>query len=156
MDPVSDRPSAVADLPGMPKAADLGACAALGLSVTRPAPGLLVVEMAGELDSLTAATLRDYLHEQLRTWPAHLVVDLAAVTFMGSAALAILLQCSAQLPRGSTLHLTGTVRRAVHRPLKATGLLPLFNTYLTLVDALTHIAATSASADVAPTGGPQR
>jgi anti-sigma B factor antagonist len=85
---------------------------------------LRVVSVAGELDSLTAPTLSDLLHEQLRTKPTHLVIDLAAVTFMGSAALAILLQCSAQLPPGSTLHLSGTVRRAVHRPLMVTGLLP--------------------------------
>jgi hypothetical protein len=37
-----------------------------------------------------------------------------------------------------------------------TGLLPLFNTYLTLVDALTHIASTPGSAPVPLAEGPQR
>jgi anti-anti-sigma factor len=156
MDPVSDLPGTVSDLSGVPEAGALDTGTALGLSVTQPAPGLRLVEVAGELDSLTAATLRDRLDEQLVARPAHLVIDLAAVTFMGSAALAVLLQCSAQLPPGSTLHLSGTVRRAVHRPLMVTGLLPLFNTYLTLVDALTHIASTPGSAPVPLAEGPQR
>jgi len=84
---------------------------------------------------LTAPVLADCVRDQLTTGPVQVVIDLEAVTFLGSAGLATLLECSRWLESAepsSTLHLSGTHRRNIHRPLELVGLLPLFNVHATL------------------------
>src|SRR5882724_3970386 len=66
----------------------------LELSINRAWPGLCVVELAGELDALTCTLLMDCVREQLAAAPVSMVIDLDAVTFLGSAGLAALVQCS--------------------------------------------------------------
>ena len=53
----------------------------LALTVKRPASGICVVTVDGELDMLTAPVLEAYLREQLSTDPRHLIVDLQQVSF---------------------------------------------------------------------------
>ena len=114
------------------------------LSVSYPALEVCVVEVTGELDALTTPFLEDCLRGLLDLGPMHLVIDLEAVSFLGSSALSALMQCSRQLEivrPGSVLHLTGTARREVHRPLELVGLLPLFRIHPTLGEALAQIAS---------------
>lgn len=116
----------------------------LGLIVSYPAPTVCVVQVAGELDTLTAPVLADCVREQLAAGPVQLVIDMEGVTFLGSAALSTLLQCSRWLETavpGSKLHLSGTHRRIVSRPLELVGLLPLFNVHTTLAEALAQLGA---------------
>jgi len=100
----------------------------LRLLVAHCAPGVSVVRVAGELDMLTAPLLDRCLETQLAGGPAHLVVDLEAVEFMGSRALTTLITArELAQTAGAVLHLTGMTTRAVARPLVVTGLLSLFN-----------------------------
>jgi anti-sigma B factor antagonist len=114
----------------------------LSLSVSYPVAGVCVVAAAGELDMMTARLLDDYVREQLAAGPVQLVIDLDEVVFLGSAGLTALLRCSRQLQEtvpGSKLHLTGTTRREIHRPLELVGLMPLFNVHRTLDEVLARI-----------------
>ena len=124
---------------------DLSVCVGtdlLGLVVQEPADGVRVLAVDGELDALTAPLLGACLREQCAANPAHLVVDLEAVRFLGSSGLNCLLDAreSALQTPGLQLHLAGMVTRAVARPLEVTGLLERFDTYPTLGDALTALA----------------
>lgn len=108
-----------------------------GFSVACVAPGVLVVRVVGELDMVTVPLLHKCLREQSAEGPAHLVVDLETVGFMGSAGLNTLLAVRERAQAaGSVLYLTGMKNRAVVRPLEVTGLLPLFDLYPTLADVL--------------------
>jgi anti-sigma B factor antagonist len=110
----------------------------LGLLVQHPAHGVCVLAVNGELDALTAPLLSDCLCEQVAASPAHLIVDLQKVCFLGSSGLNCLLNARElvqRVPR-TRLHIAGLVTRAVARPLATTGLLDRFDTYPTVADAL--------------------
>lgn len=113
-----------------------------------PAEWILVVRVVGELDAVTVPLLQIALDaRRQRTRPCRLVIDLAGVTLLSSAALG-LLQRLHHDTRDSDQHLvlTGTGHPAVHRPLRVTGLLALFDTRPTATQALTgqHISRRSA------------
>jgi anti-sigma B factor antagonist len=114
------------------------------LSVTEPAPGVCIIEIAGELDALTSPLLEQCLREQLASAPGHLVIDLTEVTFLGSSGLATLVACVREAEAagaGSSVHLTGASHRAIRRPMELVGLLPLFDIHATQDEALDHIAS---------------
>jgi anti-sigma B factor antagonist len=134
--PAADHPAAQAD--------GVSRCTPdplLGLAVQRPAPGVCVVTVDGELDAITAPLLATYLREQLATTPTHLILDLQPVSFLGSTGLTCLLEARelAQQTAGSQLHLAGLATRAVARPLQITKLLEFFDTHPTLTHALTAL-----------------
>lgn len=109
-----------------------------------PAEWILVVRVLGELDIVTDPLLRIAVHAQLgRTRPCRVVLDLAGVTLLSSAALTLLLGIHHDArTRDQHLVLTGTGHRAVHRPLRVTGLLALFDTLPTAEHALVGSTAT--------------
>lgn len=113
----------------------------LGLVVHYPADGVRVLVVDGELDALTAPLLGDCLREQFAAAPAHMILDLQAVRFLGSSGLNCLLNARELIQQisGIQLHIAGVVTRAVARPLEVTGLLERFDTYPTLEDALTAL-----------------
>jgi len=124
---------------------DLSVCVdtdLLGLAVQERAGRVRVLAVDGELDALTAPLLGACLREQCAANPAHLVVDLEAVRFLGSSGLNCLLDAreSALQTPGMQLHIAGLVTRAVARPLEVTGLVERFDTYPTLGDALKALA----------------
>jgi anti-sigma B factor antagonist len=99
------------------------------------------VAVEGEVDTLTAPALKTCVSEQVATLPAHLVLDLESVRFMGAQGLSCLLEARGLVQQNeSQLHLAGLVTRAVARPLHITGLLELFSTYPTLPQALAALA----------------
>lgn len=88
-------------------------------------PGVRVLHVVGELDTLTSPQLQTRMAGQL-TDVGHLVVDLTGVTFLGSAGLAVLVGAQADAEgRGCRLLLVPG-SRIVERALEATGLLGLF------------------------------
>lgn len=112
----------------------------LELTVERPAIGVCVVTVGGELDMLTAPALAACLQQQLSTNPDHLVVDLQGVSFLDSKGLHCLLQARETTHTTNTpLHLAGLVTHAVARPLQVSQLLELFTTYPTITQALAAI-----------------
>lgn len=94
--------------------------------------------VAGELDILTASLLEACMHEQLAAVPAHLILDLEAVRFLGASGLSSLLRVHelAQQTPGTRLHLAGMVTRVVARSLEVTGLVGQFDSYPCVTDAL--------------------
>jgi anti-sigma B factor antagonist len=110
----------------------------LQLSTQHPAGGICVVTVGGELDMLTAPLLETYITDQLATAPAHLILDLQAVTFLGSSGINSLLRAHALTSHTTRtqLHLAGLATRVVARPLEITGLIERFDTYPTITHAL--------------------
>ncbi|MGH3548828.1 MAG: anti-sigma factor antagonist [Pseudonocardiaceae bacterium] len=114
----------------------------LGLTVQLPTVGTRVVAVDGELDALTVPLLEACVREQLAAAPAHLILDLQPVSFLGSSGLNCLLHARelAEQTTGTQLHLAGLVTRVVARPLQVTGLAVRFDTYPTLTEALATLA----------------
>lgn len=126
--------------------------APLKLTVDRPSAGLCVVRAAGELDAHTDDLLIACVRENVTTERPRLILDLEGVTFLGSAGISALVECSRHLNEvgpDAALYLSGTERRTVYRPLELVGLLPLFSAHPTLAEAL---AEAEASADAPATG----
>ena len=119
----------------------------VALDVSRPLSGVSVIHVTGELDALTAPQLTDRVRSEAADGVKFLVIDLAAVDFLGSAGLGALLDSSQILTEaeaGSRMYLAGTSERAVRRPLEMVGLLPLFNVHASVDDALREISGQAA------------
>jgi anti-sigma B factor antagonist len=88
--------------------------------VDRPAVGLVVVKVSGEVDILAAPTLRRCLDE---TVPAadSLVLDLGDTTFFGAAGLSVLVHAASLADRFGT-RWAFAASAAVLRPLRVTNL----------------------------------
>lgn len=109
--------------------------------VERAGDGIVVLHVIGEIDLLTADVLGERLQEQLIPASRALVLDLTAVSFLGSAGLAQIVSASRKVSEGSARILLVADNRSVLRPLEVTGLLSLFAVYAT-VDAAVQAAAT--------------
>ena len=97
------------------------------LSVTTlPAarPGLVVVEVTGEVDTYTAPALEVCLHSQaVQRGVRTLVADLSRVSFLGAAGVTVLAQVQRRCRmRGVRLVIRTGGRRNVLRPLQLAGL----------------------------------
>jgi anti-anti-sigma factor len=109
-----------------------------GIEIEEAAPRTLLVRLRGDLDATAVAALRAALDEELAQTPVScLLLDLSRATLLGSAALTLLLalhrQCRAE---NRHLVLIGTACPAVNQPLRISGLLPLFDTRVTVQAAL--------------------
>lgn len=98
-------------------------------------PGIRVLHVVGELDTLTSPLLAARLADQ-QSMVAHLVVDLSDVSFLGSAGLAALVQAKEAADNGSRQLLLVPGSRIAKRALEATGLLGLFSTADDVPEAL--------------------
>lgn len=118
--------------------------APLTLTVSQPSEGVCVVRAVGELDAHTGDLLTACVRKNVSTDQPRLILDLEGVTFLGSAGISALVECSRYLhdvgPHGA-LYLSGTERRTVYRPLELVGLLPLFSAHPTLAEALAEAQA---------------
>ena len=98
--------------------------------------GATVVSVGGEVDMVTTPRLHSCLQDQLARTPQRLILDLSGVSFLGSSGLAVLVECLDDARgRGSDLRLVANSRQ-VTRPLEATGLTTLFQTYPDMASAL--------------------
>lgn len=94
---------------------------ALQVAVTDVAASVAVVEVRGDLDTLTAPSFDRWVHDDLPGC-ADVVVDLDGVAFLASAGIAALVGLSQEAARrGVRLHLVGRANRAVRRPLEVLG-----------------------------------
>lgn len=103
--------------------------------VDRPASGVVVATVSGELDMLTAPSLRATVTAEL-TDCAVLVIDLAGVSFLGSAGLAVLVEASHEAERRQVELRVVATGRTVRRPLEITGLDEVLTTFPTRDDAV--------------------
>ncbi|WP_157254406.1 STAS domain-containing protein [Nonomuraea typhae] len=107
------------------------------LHLTRRAlPGGTLIGVAGELDITNATALCTYIAQAHPDAARPLVLDLAAVTFMDSTGLHLLIDLHHhEDQRGGSLHLAAPHQR-VMRVLQITGTDQLLHTYRSLEDAL--------------------
>jgi anti-sigma B factor antagonist len=128
-----------------------GAGLPLDTQVSRPGSGSVLLEVDGEIDTLTAARLQAGLDEALdvaRAEASGLVVDLSGVTFLASSGLAVLIGGARRVAEfGGRLRLVAATR-SVTRPLQVTGADALFDTFGDVASALA-----AAALDVAPSSG---
>ncbi|AHH99734.1 STAS domain-containing protein [Kutzneria viridogrisea] len=105
------------------------------LAVREVSPEVAVISIGGEVDMLTAPELREAVDRAIDSCRA-LVLDLNAVTFLGSAGLAVLVETSHEANRrGVPLRLVAS-SRTVCRPLEVTGLTEVLSTYGSLDEAV--------------------
>lgn len=98
-------------------------------------PAARVINVIGEIDTLTAPVLRTRLEENLADIEL-VVLDLSEVTFLGSAGLAVLVAARDEADRLNHKFRLVPGSRIVVRALEATGLLSLFEMADTAADAL--------------------
>ena len=99
----------------------------LDVTVSEVSPGTMLCVVAGEVDLLTGATLREKL-TAINVVPAHLVIDLSAVRFLASIGLNILVEIlAAQEAAGRHLALVVEDNHAVSHALETTGLDQVFD-----------------------------
>lgn len=107
----------------------------LRITVKHWEPSITVLEVAGEIDSVTAATMGEQIQDQFDPRRV-LLVDLSEVTFLCSAGLSVLLDSRAKAHvSGVDLRLIATAR-PVQRLIALTGLEEPLPTYPTLLAAL--------------------
>jgi anti-anti-sigma factor len=100
--------------------------------------GATVVSLAGELDLYNAEDVRAALLEACADEPSVLVLDLAAVTFIDSTALGVLIEARSRLTDrdGFRLAAPGLETR---RALEVSGLDKHFSVFATVDDALVQV-----------------
>ena len=128
-------------IPG-PRLGEGGEPPALQVAVTEVTQAVAVVEVRGDLDSLTAPEFGRWVREQLpeRT---DVVVDLDGVGFLASAGIAALMQLRDEgVRRGLRLHLVGRDNRAVRRPLEVLGVATLLDLQADARAVLAELATT--------------
>ncbi|WIX75551.1 STAS domain-containing protein [Amycolatopsis carbonis] len=116
-------------------------------SVPHPAPGAgetsvslrregsaVVLTARGEFDALTTPQLQAAIHEALKTAPDVLVIDLTAVDFFASMALAALSEGRQAAGERTSLRLA--VERYLDRTLRLVGLDQRFALYSSAAEAL--------------------
>lgn len=99
-------------------------------------PTLLIVSVAGAIDSVTAPQLRDGIALAMAAKPVKLVLDLTGTGFLSSAGVNELVQL-AYAARDDTILLHLAASTAVRRPLEALGLVPeVLTVYASVADAV--------------------
>ena len=85
-------------------------------------PHGLVVTVSGELDVATAPALRDHLEAAIAAGAQRLVVDLRAISFLDSVALAAIVHAKQRLPAAGRMVLAVDPSSYTMLVLKSTGL----------------------------------
>lgn len=123
----------------------------------RPAPGVLVLQVTGELDMHTASTLHDRVEHCLHDdgWDLdgrsenvrHVVVDLAGVRFIGSHGVAALIGAAHRVrAEGGELWVAGVAgNRRVQRPLELMGVNELLRVSPSTRDLVAALSGASRS-----------
>jgi anti-sigma B factor antagonist len=130
------RENPPADPPPMRRGGDVDD--QITLSLSRPAPGQVVIEVGGEVDMLTSPQLRAATTDQFESQSGVELVVLAldGVSFLGTSGLAVLIEVREEAhTAGIELRLACTARRVL-RPLTIAGLVPLFDIHDTVEQAL--------------------
>lgn len=100
--------------------------------------GVTVLTVTGEVDLATAPALETAIDTALDAGSNHLVVDLAAVSFLASAGMAALVAAHQRAVGKTTIALVAE-GPATSRQLKMTALDQVFDLHSTLDDALASV-----------------
>lgn len=118
--------------------------AVLDVDEYSPAPGVLHIRVAGELDIHTAPRFRGRVLEPLENAET-LIIDLMTVEFLSAAGVAALLDIRAATARAGMPWRVVATTRAVLRPLEVTGVrasLPLVESVDLAMRGLSHAEPT--------------
>jgi anti-sigma B factor antagonist len=95
----------------------------LTIAMSDLGPETILCVLSGDIDAATGPRLQQELTEAVAERPAHLVIDLSGIEFMGSAGLKILTEIhAAQQDVGSHLAIAVGHNRAAVRPIQVTEL----------------------------------
>lgn len=108
----------------------------LDTDVEHPEPGVALLTVAGEVDTLTAPLLAAALDRLLACDDPVLAADLSGVSFLASSGLAVLIQAAHRAEGTLRLIVPG---RAVRRPLEITGTDQLFDLHTDRATALATV-----------------
>ena len=108
------------------------------ISPLRPADGIIVIQVIGEVDITSGLAFKERLFGVLDEGAAHVVVDLDAADYVDTTVLSVLAElaarCSLEGRRLAIVCSEGTMRRAIAN----TGLDQVVATRSTLDEALGH------------------
>jgi anti-anti-sigma factor len=101
----------------------------------------VVVSVRGELDLATVPVLRERLDSfgEVSESPSPLVIDLSAVTFIGSAGLALLVELHNRCDERGTLMALVVAGSVVPRAIQVTALDQVFAVHATVEDAIAGV-----------------
>jgi RNA polymerase sigma-B factor len=127
-------PSDSSWLPGA-EASAVTEFAPFSVLVDQPEPDVVVVSVVGEIDMLTAPTLRDHLNRWLAAGSPRLIIDLSDTSFLGATALSVLSEVRrAAAGQGTRLQLRPPKRPVPARALNISGLDRLCETVSPITD----------------------
>ncbi len=106
------------------------------MRVTRPTADCVVLQVGGEIDMLTSATLETAVRKELDAAPRDLMLDLGEVTFLASSGLAVLIRAASEAAERDIRLTLIAGHRAVLRPLEVTRTTDTFRIEPTLDAAL--------------------
>jgi anti-anti-sigma factor len=135
MEPEQNRSSAATPPPGAP---------AITVTLSYPQSDTTVCTVTGEVDLATTPVLGEILDEAIRDdVRPHLVVDLSAIDYLGSAGLQALLVALKQQGRKGHLAIVTNENQRALRPFQVTSLDEVFDLHDSLADALRACADAS-------------
>lgn len=94
--------------------------------VPAPGEGVVVLELAGELDLAVSERFRSLIDEAVAERPSLVVADIAEVSFMDSTMLRELLRAHRTLEEGASRLVVAAAQPPVQRLLELTGTHQLF------------------------------
>jgi anti-sigma B factor antagonist len=102
-----------------------------------PRDGVLVVEIGGDVDLITAPEINEFLRARSAEDVQHLAIDLRGVTFLGSAGISMLIRELHRVDQDHELHLLGVAGNPrVGHVLELTGVTKMFSCYPGLSELL--------------------
>ena len=102
---------------------------------------VVVLQVSGDVDMLTAPALADAISQAAGESPAGVIVDLANVDFLASAGMSVLVEAHEDITPTAGFGVVAD-GPATSRPMRLVGLDRAINLYRTLDDALGDIAET--------------
>ncbi len=97
--------------------------------------GVVILQVTGEIDLLTAPRVEEAMTPLLRERPPVLVVDLSGVTFLASAGLKLLVAAQQASREGTRIRVVASDQHTF-RPIEMTGLTETIAVYATVAEAL--------------------
>jgi len=114
-----------------------------GIQVTEETfdPSGLAVTVSGELDIATAPALRDRLNEAIDAGTYRFVIDLSAVSFLDSVALATIVHAKQRLPEKGRMAIATEPDSYVTLIFESSGLANVLDIVGTRSEAIEHASA---------------
>jgi len=108
------------------------------VSSSRPADGIVVIQVSGEIDITNGLAFKERLFAALDEAAARVVVDLDAAGYVDTTGLSVLLELARRCRREGRELATVCGEGMMRRALANTGLDQFVTTYATLGEALGH------------------